>query len=619
MNNYYHQRHSNSLKSPLLAEQPKNSIMMNENETSESHTEITPNKNQSKLTFIKSRVLSIKSTLTATELSGSLGDLGTFIPLTTALARQRKISLAPSLFWAGICNIISGIKWDVPMCVQPMKSIAAVALSGDAETGGLDAISVTTAGILTGGVVLFLGVTNLIELVNAIVPETVVCGIQVGVGIRLASKGMNDVMDLSWAGGYDCIALAIGCALISLFWLRENDTKDTGSMNVVVCSNDQNPEVVVDLLQSNTESASGEHAKMGQCTHSDSQQSSLHIEQMHSTTIASSEQKLSLQSEPKSSLHQKFTSQFQLQQLQLSQNKSLTHKIWKKLFCCLNVAPSTPHPIGIYLFLIGSIFATITLATAGPDSGYDLPLHFFGAPIAIHALKGVVPADWRIGFFRGTVPQLPLTTLNSVISVCCLAHQLYPEKRGLNSQNRSDAVISRREVSISVGLMNLLLCPLGSMPNCHGAGGLAGQHRFGARHGTSVMILGLFKVLLAVFFGGSALTLLDALPVAVLGVMVTIAGLELVGTGVGMLVGSVEKIKEKMLQNNETMSSTSSTTILRERTLVAMVTASVIIATARTDYGALAGWIAHAIYGSGFVDFVAWVKQKRSTTFCTAQ
>ena len=48
------------------------------------------------------------------------------------------------------------------MCVQPMKSIAAVASGSTAI--GLDAQSVTTAGILTGGAVLLLGVTNLMEL-----------------------------------------------------------------------------------------------------------------------------------------------------------------------------------------------------------------------------------------------------------------------------------------------------------------------------------------------------------------------------------------------------------------------------------------------------------------------
>jgi hypothetical protein len=33
--------------------------------------------------------------------------------------------------------------------------------------------------------------------------------------------------------------------------------------------------------------------------------------------------------------------------------------------------------------------------------------------------------------------------------------------------------------------MNLVLCWLGAMPMCHGAGGLSGQYLFGARGGTS--------------------------------------------------------------------------------------------------------------------------------------
>ncbi|KAL3802536.1 hypothetical protein HJC23_012555 [Cyclotella cryptica] len=580
------------------ANEPINNTTHNDDDEPHQHKRTNP---------ITSRLRSLHQTLTVSELSGSLGDLGTFIPLTTALARQRKISLGPALFWAGLSNVITGWMWDVPMCVQPMKSIAAVALSGSVEEGGMDALSVTTAGILAGGVVLFLGVTNLMEVVNWVVPLTVVCGIQVGVGVRLASKGMKDVMDLTWGGGYDCIGLAVGCAVMCLFWLRENEKKEDSGKNGQGRQEERD-----DMISQVNDQDVSLNVEMGQCQQhqSENMNSSLHHENVHSldSTMLSSSS-----SERTSALHSAIPSEppFTPKSSSLS---SCFHKIWNKTCCCLHLHPSTPHPVGIYLFLIGSIFAAITLATAGPDSAYDLPLHFFGAPIVINALKGVSPSDWSIGFLRGTLPQLPLTALNSVISVCCLAHNLYPEKRNaaLEAQDRTDAVVTRREVSISVGLMNLLLCPLGSMPNCHGAGGLAGQHRFGARHGTSVVILGFFKMGLAVFFGSSALTLLDALPVAVLGVMVAIAGLELVGTGVGMLVESVEKEKEKVTGCRARSGIFDPKKVLREKTLVAMVTGSVIIATSRTDYGALAGWVAHMIYGNGILDFVAWTKKKRS-------
>lgn len=147
-----------------------------------------------------------------------------------------------------------------------------------------------------------------------------------------------------------------------------------------------------------------------------------------------------------------------------------------------------------------------------------------------------------------------MTTLNSVISVCALAHALYPPPAPQSQQNNEPHkhIPSREEVSISVGLMNLLFCPFGSMPNCHGAGGLAAQHRLGARHGASVVFLGVGKILLSVFLGASSLTLLDALPEAILGIMLLIAGVELCVTGLVFLVDSSYKyMEEKHRQDQE--------------------------------------------------------------------
>ncbi|RME41205.1 MAG: sulfate transporter, partial [Planctomycetota bacterium] len=36
--------------------------------------------------------------------------------------------------------------------------------------------------------------------------------------------------------------------------------------------------------------------------------------------------------------------------------------------------------------------------------------------------------DWRVGLWRGAVPQIPLTTLNSVIAVCALSADLCPHR-----------------------------------------------------------------------------------------------------------------------------------------------------------------------------------------------
>jgi len=57
----------------------------------------------------------------AAEISGALGDLGTFLPLTLALARHSSIDLASTLVTSGLFNIITGVVFGVPLPVQPMK------------------------------------------------------------------------------------------------------------------------------------------------------------------------------------------------------------------------------------------------------------------------------------------------------------------------------------------------------------------------------------------------------------------------------------------------------------------------------------------------------------------
>lgn len=54
--------------------------------------------------------------------------------------------------YAGVFNIISALQWDIPMPVQPMKSISAVAIADGLSPGAFAA-----SGIITGGVVWILG------------------------------------------------------------------------------------------------------------------------------------------------------------------------------------------------------------------------------------------------------------------------------------------------------------------------------------------------------------------------------------------------------------------------------------------------------------------------------
>ena len=112
------------------------------------------------------------------------------------------------------------------------------------------------------------------------------------------------------------------------------------------------------------------------------------------------------------------------------------------------------------------------------------------------------------GFIKGAIPQLPLSLLNSVIAVCKLSSNLFLGKN-----------CTVTSVSVTVGLMNLVGCWFGAMLCCHGAGGAAGQYKFGGRSGGCVGLLGAAKLVLGLALGCSLAKLLNQFPVGVLGVL----------------------------------------------------------------------------------------------------
>jgi MFS superfamily sulfate permease-like transporter len=114
------------------------------------------------------------------------------------------------------------------------------------------------------------------------------------------------------------------------------------------------------------------------------------------------------------------------------------------------------------------------------------------------------------------VPQAALTLGNAVIATAGEHNHLFPQRR-----------ISVRLLAFDHGLMNLAAAPLGGVPMCRGAGGMAGHIRFGARTGGAVIILGALLLTLAFFFSDSVSTLFRLFPVPVLGVILFFGGMEL--------------------------------------------------------------------------------------------
>jgi predicted benzoate:H+ symporter BenE len=138
-------------------------------------------------------------------------------------------------------------------------------------------------------------------------------------------------------------------------------------------------------------------------------------------------------------------------------------------------------------------------------------------PGAPHLVVPSWPEVWR-SFQVAVLPQLSLTLTNAVIVTASLSRQLFPS---------TGSIATERRLALSSGLANLLLCPFGAMPMCHGAGGLAAQFRFGARTGLAPIIFGAVLLVLAVGFADDASALFALIPIGAVGSLLIFAGTDL--------------------------------------------------------------------------------------------
>ncbi len=124
--------------------------------------------------------------------------------------------------------------------------------------------------------------------------------------------------------------------------------------------------------------------------------------------------------------------------------------------------------------------------------------------------------EMAAGFVLLGIPQIPLTLGNAVIGTVAENNQLFAEK-----------TTTTRTIATSHGIMNLLSGVAGGIPVCHGAGGMAGHIRFGARTGGSLVILGAILLIMGLFFSDSVSLIFKVFPPSILGVILFFAGVQL--------------------------------------------------------------------------------------------
>lgn len=316
--------------------------------------------------------------LTPRELSGALADLGTLVPLALGAIAVAGLAPAPVLAAFGIFYIATALVYRLPVPVQPMKAIAALAMTGSVTPSMLAA-----SGVITGAILLALGLSGLITRFARIVPQSIIAGLQLGLGVSLAGVAVNLMAD-------EALVAAVVLAVLSLVLL----------------------------------------------------------------------------------------------------------------------APRLP------VALMGMAVAIPMGALAGAE----------GASQSLTGISQMSLPGWpSLGELEGAMsqlvlPQLALTLTNAVLLTALLAGDYFGEK--------AEHVTTRR-LSITSGLANIALAPFGALPMCHGAGGLAAHHRFGARSGAAPLMLGLALVALALAPGATIAAVFAAIPAAGLGALLLVAAVEL--------------------------------------------------------------------------------------------
>lgn len=167
-------------------------------------------------------------------------------------------------------------------------------------------------------------------------------------------------------------------------------------------------------------------------------------------------------------------------------------------------------PVALVAVVVGIVLGQM-FGMAPPFPALDFGLH----------LPHLIIPSWAQvihGTEYAVLPQIPLTLTNAIIVTAAVSRRLFP---------RELHPVNERNLAITTGIGNLLAAPFGGYLMCHGAGGIAGHTRFGARTATAPVLIGCVFVALGLALGQSGYAVLKTIPDAVLGGLLLFSGIEL--------------------------------------------------------------------------------------------
>ena len=112
------------------------------------------------------------------ELSGAVADLGVLVPIAVALIVTNGLSPTAVLLPAGLLYVVVALVYRLPVAVQPLKAVGAIAIAQ-----GLGADEIAAAALILGATFVVLGGTGLIDRMGRAFPRALIRGVQLTVGL----------------------------------------------------------------------------------------------------------------------------------------------------------------------------------------------------------------------------------------------------------------------------------------------------------------------------------------------------------------------------------------------------------------------------------------------------
>lgn len=124
------------------------------------------------------------------ELSGAVADLGVLVPIAVALIVKNGLSPTAVLLPAGLLYVTVAFAYRLPVPVQPLKALGAIAIAK-----GLGSNEIAAAALVLGAIFLVLGRIGALDLAARVFPRALIRGVQLTVGLLFLKIAWGLVSD----------------------------------------------------------------------------------------------------------------------------------------------------------------------------------------------------------------------------------------------------------------------------------------------------------------------------------------------------------------------------------------------------------------------------------------